>query len=395
MGLDRLLFPMLDGQPTGWFAPSYKYLNDPWRTMLTYVNPVVGKVSTQERRIELITGGSVDFWTLEDADAGRGRKYSRVVIDEAAKVKDLGHIWFNAIRPTLVDLKGGADFLSTPKGMDFFWQCFNRGQDPAEPEWASWCMPTSTNPYIPADEIEAARRGMPERAFQQEMLAMFLTDSGGVFRHVRESVDVDRTQPDHPQPGNYYSVGVDLARVEDFTVITVLDGNGRQVYHERFNQISWERQMASIRAVAGRYPGRVVVDSTGIGDPICEALRRSGVDLVTYHFTSQSKEAAIDRLAMYLEQGRLRLMDVSSQTNELLAFEYQLTPSRNVRMSAPEGQHDDCVIALSLAAWGLTRYAYAAPTEAEIDWDASVAADAARRATSESDVKDIFFGGGP
>jgi hypothetical protein len=59
-------------------------------------------------------------------------------------------------------------------------------------------------------------------------------------------------------------------------------------------------------------------------------------------------------------------MDIPAQTNELLAFEYQLTPSRNVRMAAPEGAHDDCCIALALAAWGLERYAYREPEP--FDW---------------------------
>lgn len=250
--------------------------------------------------------------------------------------------------------------------MNFFWQCFARGSDSKESDWTAWCKPTLANPYIDPAEIEAARVQLPERVFRQEYLAEFIEDAGGVFRRVREAIDRGRIQSDDVRANDYYSIGVDLARVEDFTVITVLDGNGRQAYHERFNLISWERQIEAIKKVAATYPGRVVIDSTGVGDPICEILRRSGVDLVTYHFTNQSKEAAVDRLALLLEQGRLRLMDLPTQTNELLAFEYELTPSRNVRMSAPEGMHDDCVIALSLASWGLERYAYVAPTEEEL-----------------------------
>lgn len=366
LGTNRLIQTILDGHPAGWFAPTYKYLTDVWRDVTRILKPVTRVISKQELRLELITGGVAEFWSLEDKDAGKSRKYARAIIDEAAMVKDLGEIFNEAIRPTLSDLRGDAYFLSTPKGMNFFWQCFARGSDVNESEWTAWCKPTLSNPYIHPDEIEAARRQLPDRVFRQEYLAEFIEDAGGVFRRVREAVDIGRTNYDGPRPGDYYSIGVDLARVEDFTVITVLDGNGRQAYHERFNLISWERQIDAIKKVAAKYPGRVVIDSTGVGDPICEALRRSGVDLVTYHFTNQSKEVAIDRLALLLEQGRLRLMDLSTQTNELLAFEYELTPSRNVRMAAPEGMHDDCVIALSLAAWGLERYTYVAPTEDEL-----------------------------
>lgn len=358
LGAHRLTQAAIEGKPVGWFAPTYKYLTDVWRASERILKPAIRVLSKQERRIELINGGVAEFWSLEDKDAGRGRKYALAVIDEAAAVKDLADIFNEAIRPTLSDLQGGADFLSTPKGMNFFWSCFARGNDPDEGEWSSWCKPTVDNPYIAPTEVEAARRQLPDRVFRQEYLAEFLEDAGGVFRKVREAVDPGRVANSEPRPGCYYSIGVDLARIEDFTVLAVLDGDGRQVYFERFNQISWERQIAAIRAASTRYPGRVIVDSTGVGDPICENLRQAGVDLTTYNFTNQTKQTAIDKLALFLEQGRLRLMDVQAQTTELLAFEYELTPSRNVKMSAPEGMHDDCVIALALAVWGIERYAY-------------------------------------
>lgn len=355
------------GYPVGWFAPTYKYLVEVWREAQIRLEPAISDISKQERRIEIYNGGIVEFWTLEDKDAGKSRKYGRVIIDEAAMVPDLGEIFNGSIRPTLADFRAGADFLSTPKGMNFFWQAYAKGIDPDEQDWSAWCKPTTANPYIDSSEVEAARRDTPDRLFRQEFLAEFIEEAGGVFRKVREAIDPGRNQPDEPRRGSYYSIGVDLARVEDFTVIAILDGNGRQVHQERFNLISWERQIEAIRRITVRYPGRVVIDSTGVGDPICESLRRSGVDLVTYHFTNASKQAAIDRLALLLEQDRLRLMDVPVQTNELLAFEYELTPSRNVRMAAPEGMHDDCVIALSLAAWGLERYAYAEPEPEDLE----------------------------
>lgn len=351
-GVDRIIRKPLEGYPAAWFAPNYKYLVEAWRDLKRILRPVIQRVSEQEHRLELITGGVVEAWSLEDPDAGRSRRYASVAIDEAAKVRNLEVAWNESIRATLADFRGEAWFLSTPKGMNFFWQAWTYGQDSARPEWASWQMPTGTNPYIHPDEIEAARQGMPERVFEQEFLARFLEDAGGVFRGVREVVDTGRSLAEEPRPGVSYSIGVDLARVEDFTVITALDPSRRQVFHERFNQISWERQINTIRQLADRYPGQVWLDSTGIGDPIFEALRKAGVRVNGYQFTNQSKEALIDALAMAIEHGEVRLMDIAAQFAELLAYQYELTPSRNVRMNAPAGMHDDCVIALALANWG-------------------------------------------
>lgn len=110
---------VLDGFPVAWFAPSYKYLTEAWREFERALKPVVVRKNATEHRIELVTGGSIDFWSLKDEDAGRSRKYKRVVVDEAAQVKNLEECWNGAIRPTLTDLKGDADLLSTPRAQLF------------------------------------------------------------------------------------------------------------------------------------------------------------------------------------------------------------------------------------------------------------------------------------
>lgn len=350
----------LGGKPVGWFAPTFKILDDAWREMRSALAPVIAGKSETTHRMELISGGIIECWSLTDEDAGRSRKYARALVDEAGLSPDLGKRWNEAIRPTLVDLKGDAWFFGTPKGRNFFWEAFTYGQDAEKPDWASWRMPTSTNPYIEAAEIEAARKGMPDRSFRQEFLAEFLEDAGGVFRGVAACVDSGRTAIVDPTPTKTYYMGVDLARVEDFTVISVLDEMGRQVYHDRFNQISWEIMVSRIVNVATKYGARVVLDSTGVGDPIFETLRKASAQggrpaftVQGYTFNNASKEQAIDNLAMLIERQDVRLMDIPVQTNELQAYQYELTPSRNVRMNAPEGMHDDCVIALALSAWAL------------------------------------------
>ena len=130
LGIHRLAGPALEGKPVGWFAPNYKYLTEAWRDFNRAFKPVIKTSNASEKRMELITGGSVDFWTLEDPDSGRSRKYQRVAVDEAAKARHLEQAWNEAIRPTLTDLRGDADFYSTPKGLDFFWKAYVWGRKP-------------------------------------------------------------------------------------------------------------------------------------------------------------------------------------------------------------------------------------------------------------------------
>lgn len=355
IGEDREFEPALRGLPVAWGAPNYKYLLQPFEDAKRLLHPVVARCSDTEKRIELTTGGRLDFWSLDSEDAGRSYKYARWIVDEAGFVKNLERTFNEAIRPTLTDLRGDAWLLGTPKGRNYFWQAFCKGQDAHDEEWASWQMPTVSNPTIPnlAAEVEAARRSMPDRAFRQEYLAEFIEDAGGVFRGVSLAVDAGRAHNEPPQDGRAYQAGCDLARVQDFTVIDVVDSSGRQVYHDRFNQISWERQESEIVTVCRRYRCPLVLDSNGVGDPVYEKLRKTGLQVKPFTFTNASKENLVDNLAMRIEQGTARLMDVPEQTSELQAFQYELTPSRNVRMAAPEGMHDDCVIALALAYHGL------------------------------------------
>lgn len=350
-----MIDPALDGYPTAYYAPAYPYLTEIWREIRNTCAEITKDKSEQEKRLELTTGGVIRLWSLDDPDTSRGHKYRRVVIDEAAKVAKLEEAWNNTVRPTLADYHGDAFFPSTPRGRDFFWQLYCRGMDEQYPDWTSWQLPTSVNPHIAQSEIDEMQQNLPERVFQQEILAEFVEDAGGVFRKVREAIDAGRKENEDPAAGRRYFLGVDLARVNDFTVLAVMDDAGRQVYFERFNQISWERQKESILRIAERYRAHVVIDSTGVGDPIWEQIRRSGVSAEGFQLTNSSKERLIDNLAIGIEQGQLRLMDIETQTNELIAYEYEILPSRNVRMNAPEGMHDDCVIALAMAAWKVQR----------------------------------------
>jgi hypothetical protein len=149
LGMDRLIGPALEGKPVAWFSPSHKYTPVVWRELLSKLAPVTQLKSEQEKRLELLGGGSIEFWSLDSPDAGRGRKYAVVVIDEAAFVPNLAEAWQNCIRPTLTDLQGSAWFLSTPNGMNHFKTLFDLGQDPEKGDWASWQSPTSENPNIP------------------------------------------------------------------------------------------------------------------------------------------------------------------------------------------------------------------------------------------------------
>lgn len=183
LGVNLLLEPALMGLPVAWLSPTYRMQQETWRDFQFYLAPAIASANASEKRIELYTGGVIDLWSLDRVDTMRGRKYWRVCVDEAAMYQRLKEAFNLVIRPTLTDYAGDCYFFSTPKGFNEFYELWSYGQDGEHPDWMSWQMPSRMNPYLPAEELEAARRSMPSRAYQQEYEAAFLPSlTAGMFR---------------------------------------------------------------------------------------------------------------------------------------------------------------------------------------------------------------------
>lgn len=176
LGIELATRPTLAGYPVGWFAPTYKLLLESWRDVERTLRPVLRRSNATERRMELITGGVLEFWTLEDENAGRSRKYKRAIVDEAGLVPALLDRWQSAIRPTLADYTGDGWLMGTPKGHGDFETLYQRGDELRE--WASWRRSTDDNPTIAPDEVAAMREELGPRFAAQELDAEFIDDAG-------------------------------------------------------------------------------------------------------------------------------------------------------------------------------------------------------------------------
>lgn len=330
----------IEGHSVAFFAPSYKLLLEVWANMERTLKPVTRKANKTEMRIELITGGVIDFWTLEDQDAGRGRKYHRIVLDEAAHARYLQETWERAIAPTLTDYRGSAWFISTPKGINFFHDLYQRGQDDTQTDWQSFHMPTTVNPHIDPEEVERTRLELPELVFRQEYLADFVTFGAGLVR------------PEYLQYGVAPAhlpvvLGIDLAISEkasaDFTAIVALsvDTSTGSVYVREVerHRAEFNAVINHIKAAAARWnPQLIAIEQTQYQAAVIQELTRTTQLPVRGVKPDKDKITRFLPLLTRYEQRKV-LHDPARIPawfhDELLAF--------------PEGQHDDAVDALSYA----------------------------------------------
>jgi hypothetical protein len=342
----------------GWVVgPTYDLADRVFREIqvvaLEHLRHRIESIRESERRIFLRNlGNGVSEIRAKSADnqvslLGEGLDW--LVVDEASRMKPT--IWQSHLSQRLIDKKGWALLISTPKGKGYFYDMFLRGKHD-EPGYASWNMPSWTNPLLDKEIIEQERTRLPDRVFRQEYEAQFLEGAGAVFSNVRECATGEWTAPD--QDRSYYA-GLDLAKIEDYTVLTIMDSDCRVVFVDRFNKMPWDAQVSRIHGHLLRYRNPyVTVDVTGKGDPVNEALQKAGIYTRPYTFTQRSKEALINALILALEDKKIvlprpQLWDVG--IDELEAFEYSVTEHGNVRTSAPGNGHDDCVISLALALW--------------------------------------------
>ena len=329
---------LLDGFPVGYMTPTYKLLEGTYIECLSVLEPIV-KRKHDNQFLELITGKRVEFWSLENPMAGRSRKYGRIIIDEAAFTKDLWKRWTEAIRATLSDYRGDAWFLSTPRGKNDFHRLFRRYHD-GEPNWMSWQMSTYSNPFIDKEEIDEARKDLPELAFKQEYLAEFNDNIANPFgtNHIANCVVDDMF-------GEAVCYGIDLAKSFDYTVIIGMNADGKVCYFDRFQKDWAATKRDIIEAIPKNRP--ICIDSTGVGDAIVEDLQKHFDAMFGLKYTSKSKQQLMESLAASIQKREITFPDNAIRT-ELDNFEYQFTTS-GVKYSAPSGFHDDCVNALALA----------------------------------------------
>jgi terminase large subunit-like protein len=341
----------------GWVvAPTYDLCDKVFRELVVlaaeHLRHRIVTLKESERRLLLrnLSGGVSEIRgkSADNPVSLLGEGLDWVIADEASRLKP--QIWESHLSQRLLDKRGWALLISTPKGKGWFFDLFHRGQG-EDPDYESWNHPTWTNPYVSRELIEEERGHLPERVFKQEYGGEFLEGAGSVFRYVRDAATGEWDEPDNL---TYYYGGLDLAKVEDFTVLVILNQDGKVVFADRFHRLDWSIQINRICAATKRYHARILVDSTGAGEPVYEALRKAGCNAKPYPFTAKSKAALIDNLSLLLEQRKLILPKPELWAHgieELENFEYAISDAGHVRTSAPSGQHDDCVVALALAAW--------------------------------------------
>jgi hypothetical protein len=310
--------------------------------------------------IHINSKSRIEFHSAHAPDSLRGAGLDLAIIDEAADVSE--YTWKNVIKPMLLESKGRAMIVGTPRGTNhWLHRIFLLGQNPQDERklYASIRLPTTANEELPADEIDAYRLEMSEDEFRQEFEAEFIDGAGCVFKDLKNAIDAEHLQ--RGRPGAQYITGIDLGDKQDFTVLcSIAIATHRLEGFARFNNIGWHEQTVRIHEHLGRFPGPCVIDATGPGDPVFESIQRArrGV-VIGLKFNASNKEESVKGLEMGISSGNLKLAPIPQLINELQAYQRlddgPRATGHHRRYGAPPGLFDDCVMSLTLAWYGLNK----------------------------------------
>ena len=339
------------GARVAWVAPTYKNSRPLWRfcETATITESSRLRINRTEREIEFPSGGSIMIYTADNDTAMRGESFDVAIVDEAAQVKE--ETYTDVILPTLADRDGVCWLISTPKGRNWFYREWINadGHDAARFQASSNANPMPTIQRA----FELAKSRVSGRTFRQEWLAEFVDDGGGVFRRVTEAATA--TPQDSGEGG--YVIGADWGRTNDATVFCVIDvASNSQVFIDRMTDTDYNLQVMRLRALYDRFGHPpIVAEYNSMGGPIVERLQAENVHVIPFHTTNATKSQLIDGLALAFESGAIRILPDLVQLSELQSYESARTTTGMVTYSAPDGMHDDTVIALALAWMGAER----------------------------------------
>ena len=329
-----------------WVAPVYPQSAIAYRRLKEALPNGLYKANDSDMTITLPNRRMIWFKSGEKADNLFGEDVGAAIIDEASRLRQ--EAWY-AVRSTLTFTRGPVRIVGNVKGRKNWFYQLCRKAEAGEPDMV-YRRFTSEQAVdagvLDAGEIEGARRDLPENIFRELYLAQASDDGGNPFGidAIQSGITKLSTKP-------AVAYGVDLAKSVDYTVIIGLDEDGRVCMFYRF-QAPWQETITRIRDVIKKVPA--MVDSTGVGDPILEALQRGGgKNYEGFKFSSESKQKIMEGLAVAIQRAEVFYPD-GAIVSELESYEYEYTRT-GVKYSAPSGQHDDTVCALALAVakrWG-------------------------------------------
>lgn len=360
------------GSQVMWVAPTYKIakapIDDVWfgsneKTGLRYIPQYDENTGIQlwewkavDMELHVCNGSKMYLRSADNPASIVAKGYNLIVIDEAAQISK--EVFMQYILPTARREGCKIVLITTPRGKNWIYEMYLAGQDRAKTGYYSARQPWWKRPDFP-EVLKRLMKDMPEHLRQQEFEAEFISDSTGVFKNLAKVFEGEEiwndtweapiTQAEMDMETRICAV--DLAKQADYTVIVVMGTESKRIfYYERFNKTSYQNVLEKVRRVCKKYDADLIYDATGVGQGVGDFLQGE-MNVHPFTFTNQSKNELVNKLAVACEYDEIKLPNIAPMRQEFELFTFKITKTGLLSYGAPEGKHDDTVMAVGMANW--------------------------------------------
>ena len=320
------------GCKCAWVSPIYKQSKKVFDEMVAAFPTGIIKSNASDLIIK-VGNSQLQFFSSERYDNLRGFTFDYLVCDEFAFMDE--QAWTEVLRATVLVKGKKVLLISTPKGKNHFYRLYNLETESSQ--YKSFTM-TSYDGLALAEEIDDARRTLPDHVFRQEYMAEFVEGGASLFPELQIDNNAQITK-------NTFA-GLDVGRADDYTVLAIYNDVGKQIYVNRWRQMDWSSIIREVVSILNRFKPEVMIEVNGLGDPIFEQVQKAYTGLC-YPFvtTSKSKQDIIEQMIVANNNKEFSILDEAWLVNEFKVFTYEYNPkTRNVRYAAPNGFHDDGIM---------------------------------------------------
>lgn len=341
LAMNQLYYWMFNhvGCKCAWVSPVYKQSKKVFEEMVLAFEGT-GLIEKNATELTIKVGkSSLQFFSAERYDNIRGFTFDYLVCDEFAFMDEAA--WTEVLRATVLVKGKKVLLISTPKGKNHFYNLFNL--DGVNDQYKSFRMSSYDNPLINPSEIDDAKLTLPDHVFRQEYLAEFIDGGAGIFSpKYKES-----------SGGAKFYGGVDLGRADDYSVLSILNEKGEQVYLNRWRHDTWSNITRQISEQINRFNATVNVEVNSIGDALIDQIKSQCKNPYNVHpfvTSAKSKNDIIESLAVATQTDAVTFLPIDWLQKEfdVFSFEYN-AKSRTVKYGAPYGFHDDGIMATAMA----------------------------------------------
>jgi hypothetical protein len=350
-----LIEGLLKGQACGfvgaWFYRSKRAFDECKNLLQPFIAARTVRINEGRLQITASGGGYIDFLSGDNPDSLFGSNFDRLVLDESSRMPRAIH----AAALTVISATGGKlRCLFNLELGSKNWSVSNllrvQRMTAEERERVSedfMCFPT--DPLLVDPQLVLTLKNQMPLPLWQALYQAKIPDSDcSLFRNL-DKIFVGQER-DTPAENVRYFLGCDLARKTDFTSLTVISEDGEVVAGERFSQMDWSLQVQKAALLYRTFKCvKCVVDATGVGDPICEALEDEGLEVERFIFTQPSRKALLEELILSCDNASFTVPASSKfeiYRAELESFEFQIGEGTGAKYTAPG--HDDTVFSLAL-----------------------------------------------